>query len=80
MYLQYTHWTLIVALNGAGVIPAEEAQAMGRVLREDQLTTTRCKLEIKRAGRLYMGGREVGRVGMKPEDICCQGNLTSCTQ
>jgi len=24
---------------------------------------------IKRAGRLYVGGREVGRVGTEPEDI-----------
>jgi len=60
---------VIVALNGAGVIPAEEAQDVGRVLREDRLTATQCKLEIKRAGRLYVGGREVGRVGTKPEDI-----------
>jgi len=60
---------LIVALNGAGVIPAEEAQDMGRVLREDRLTTTWCKLETKWAGRLYMGGHEVRRVGTKPEDI-----------
>jgi len=60
---------LIVALNRAGVIPVEEGQDVGRVLREDRLTTTWCKLEIKRAGRLYVGGCEVGRVGIKPEDI-----------
>ena len=42
---------------------------MGQVLREDRLTATRCKLEIKRARRLYVGGRKVGRVGTKPEDI-----------
>jgi len=47
----------------------KEAQDMGRVLREDRLTATRCKLETKWAGRLYVGGREVGRVGTKPEDI-----------
>ena len=61
--------TVIIALNGAGVIPAEEGQDVGRVLREDRLTATRCKLEIKRARRLYVGGCEVGRVGTKPEDI-----------
>jgi len=45
---------LIVALNGAGVIPAEEAQDVGRVLREDRLTATRCKLESR-------GGRKAKR-------------------
>jgi len=60
---------IFVALNGVGVILAEEVQDMERVLREDQLTATRCKLETKWARRLYMGGHEVGRVGTKPEDI-----------
>jgi len=41
---------LIVALNGAGVIPAEEAQDVGWVLREDRLTVTWCKLD-KKGGR-----------------------------
>jgi len=36
-------------------------QDVGRVLREDQLTATWCKLEIKRARRLNVGGHEVGR-------------------
>jgi len=49
------HVTVIVALNGAGVIPAEEGQDVGRVLREDRLTATRCKLDNKEGWKAIRG-------------------------
>jgi len=46
---------VIVALNRAGVIPAEEVQDMGQVLREVQLTATQCTAENKGGQKAIRG-------------------------